>query len=112
MLVLALSLKADEGLVQLLVVAITHAAPAHPSDAVPLPLPVKQAIGLDDVPAWIITTEANAFIWPGPDVRPVPRRKPRTIVYGRVPHGLLAQVARSYLANRERQRSRVVPRTG
>jgi hypothetical protein len=78
---------------------------------VPFPQPVKRAIGLDDAPSWIITTEANAFIWPGPDVRPVPGRTPTTMVYGRVPNGLLTQAARSYLANRERQRARLVPRT-
>jgi hypothetical protein len=110
-LVLALSVKTGDRLAQVLALAITHTPPAQPSDAVPFPQPVKLAIGLDDAPSWIVTTEANAFIWPGPDVRPVPGRTPVTMIYGRVPTGLLTQVARSYLANRERQRSRLVPRT-
>lgn len=35
--------------------------------------------------ACCVTTEANAFIWPGPDIRPVPGRTPTTMIYGRVP---------------------------
>jgi hypothetical protein len=105
-----MSLSKESGTARLLVLAITHTPRADPAEAVPLPQEVKRHIGLDDAPAWIVTTEANAFSWPGPDIRPVPGRR-RTVLYGRVPDGLLRQVARSFLANRERQRSRVVPRT-
>ena len=109
--VLALSIKEADGTTEILALAVTHTPPADPTDAVAFPQDIKRRLGLDDVPSWIVTTEANAFIWPGPDVRPVPGRTPRTVIYGKVPDGLLRQVARSYLANRERQRSRLVPRT-
>lgn len=85
--------------------------PADAADAVVFPQDIKRRLGLDDAPAWIVTTEANAFIWPGPDIRPVPGRTPTTVIYGRVPNGLLRQVAQSYLANRDEQRNRLVPRT-
>jgi hypothetical protein len=68
--VLALSVKDEDGSTQLLVLAITHTARADPESAVAIPHEVKRRIGLDDVPAWIVTTEANAFVWPGPDIRP------------------------------------------
>ena len=110
-LVLALSVASEKSVVQVLVVAITHVPPVDPADAVPLPDATKRAIGLDSAPSWIVTTEANAFVWPGPDVRPVPGRTPATMIYGQVPEALLKKVARSYLANRERQRARLVPRT-
>ena len=111
-LVLALSVTQAGGSVQVLVLAVTHSAPVHAHDALPLPADIKRRIGLDDAPSWIITTEATAFIWPVPDIRPVPDRSPTTMVYGRVPDGLLKQVARSYLANRAtQQRSRLVRRT-
>ena len=110
-LVLALSVREQIGTAQLLVLAVTHTPRADPDGAIPLPQAVKRRIGLDDAPAWIVTTEANAFTWPGPDIRPIPGRRPRTVVYGRVPNHLLRQVARSFLANRERQRSRLVART-
>ena len=110
-LVLALSVKEEFGTTQLLVLAITHTPRVDPDSAIPLPQAVKRRIGLDDAPAWIVTTEANAFTWPGPDIRPIPGRRPRTVVYGRVPDTVLRQVARSFLVNRERQRSRLVART-
>lgn len=109
--VLALSVKKADGTTEVLVLAVTLTPPADPADAVAFPQDIKRRLGLDDLPSWIVTTEANAFIWPGPDVRPVPGRTPRTVIYGRVPDSLLRQVARSYLVNRERQRSRLVPRT-
>src|SRR5271166_5940589 len=94
-----------------LVVAVTHTPPREDADAVPFPVDLKGSIGLDDRPAWIVTTEGNAFTWPGPDVRPVPRRNPRTVVYGPVPPDLLQRIAASYLVNRARQRGRIVSRT-
>jgi len=110
-LVLALSVKEIDGAINVLVLAVTHTPPTGPADAVPFPQDAKRRIGLDDAPAWIVTTEANAFIWPGPDVRPVPGRAPTTMIYGRIQDALLQQVARSYLLNRRKQRSRLVPRT-
>jgi hypothetical protein len=110
-LVLAVSVKAVDGRTEVLVLAITHRPPAGPADSVAVPQEVKRRIGLDDAPAWIVTTEANAFVWPGPDIRPVPGRTPATLVYGHVPDRLLRRVARSYLANRDKQRRRLVPRS-
>ena len=110
-LVLALSIKEADGTTEVLVLAVTHTPPANAADAEAFPQDVKRRLGLDDVPSWIVTSEANAFFWPGPDVRPVPGRTPTTVIYGRVPDGLLRQVARSYLANRDKQRNRLVPRT-
>ena len=110
-LVLALSVKDVDGAINVLVLAVTHTPPTDPADVVPFPQDAKRRIGLDDAPSWIVTTEANAFIWPGPDIRPVPGRVPTTMIYGRIPDALLQQVARSYLLNRQKQRSRLVPRT-
>lgn len=110
-LALTLSIKEADGNIEVLVLAVTHTPPTNAADAVAFPQDIKRHLGLDDALSWIVTTEANAFIWPGPDIRPVPGRTPATVIYGRVPNGLLRQVARSYLANRDKQRSRSVPRT-
>jgi len=110
-LVLSLAISKADGQTALLVLAVTHTPRVDPDDAVPFPPEIKRRIGLDDLPSWIVTTEANAFAWPGPDIRPIPGRTPTTVVYGRVPDGLLRQVARSFLANRNRQRSRRVRRS-
>ncbi|CAH2605880.1 conserved protein of unknown function (plasmid) [Rhodovastum atsumiense] len=110
-LVLALAVQVSEGHTQVLVLAITHTPPADPADAVAFPMAEKRRLGLDDLPSWIVTTEGNAFVWPGPDIRPIPGRPPGTIIYGEVSCPLLRQIAQSYLANRERQRTRLVART-
>ncbi|GBQ96711.1 hypothetical protein AA23498_2712 [Acetobacter nitrogenifigens DSM 23921 = NBRC 105050] len=110
-LVLALSVRNEDGLAELLVLAITHSPPRDKTEAVPLPKDVKRLLGLDDAPSWIVTTEANYFIWPGPDLRPIPGRKPPGVVYGHIPAGLLSTVARSYLTNRDKQKGRLVRRT-
>jgi hypothetical protein len=110
-LVLALAAREADSAAEILVLAITHTPPSDPADAVSLPSDVKRRIGLDASPSWVVTTEANAFDWPGPDIRPISGRTPTTMTYGRVPPGFLTRVATSYLANRERQRRRLVRRT-
>lgn len=110
-LVLALSPVQADGTIEIMVLAVTHSPPAEQADATVFPIAIKRRMGLDDEPSWIVTTEANAFVWPGPDIRPIPGPAPPKFVYGRIPDGLLRQVARSFLMNRAKQRSRLVPRT-
>jgi len=110
--VVILGVRSDEsGEAEVLVVAVTHTPPADSDAAVAFPDDEKRALGLDDGASWIVTTEANAFTWPGPDIRPVPGRTPSTALYGRISQGLLGRVAKSYLANRDRQRAQRVERT-
>jgi hypothetical protein len=52
------------------VLPITHAPPSDPNLAVEIPAAVKRRLGLDDERSWVVLTEANRFIWPGPDLRP------------------------------------------
>lgn len=51
---------------------VTHTPPEVPEKAMEISKATKARIGLDDERSWIITTEVNRFIWPGPDIRPVP----------------------------------------
>lgn len=51
---------------------ITHTPPEKPERAIEVPQATKKRLGLDDEKSWVITTEINRFIWPGPDIRPVP----------------------------------------
>jgi len=110
-LVLALTVLTENGRTEVLVLAVTHSAPRDQTDAVAIPAAVRRRLGLGEAASFIVTTEANAFLWPGPDVRPIPGRDPPSITYGRVPDELLRAAARSFLANRERQRATLVPRT-
>ena len=54
-----------------LVLPITHRPPARKSEAVEIPARTKARLGLDGERSWIVVTEANEFVWPGPDLRPV-----------------------------------------
>jgi hypothetical protein len=110
-LVLALSLVTRDGTVELLVLPMTHTPPATPSGAVAIPPELKRRLRLDEESSWIVTTEANAFVWPGPDIRPVAGSRRPGVIYGKIPAALLQKVARSFLATRERQRTSLVRRS-
>ena len=92
---------------QLLVAPITHREPAE-SEGVLIPPRVKAHLGLDEERSWIITTEVNQFIWPGPDVRIV--REGDDPFYGTVPAALFDQVRRQISDNVDRHRTTIVPR--
>ena len=67
------------------VVPITHAAPTDPADAVTIPPMLKAHLSLDDLPSWIIVTETNDFLWPGPDLRFRSNTNPPRCDYGMLP---------------------------
>ncbi|HLY54251.1 MAG TPA: hypothetical protein VKS60_01765 [Stellaceae bacterium] len=66
------------------VVPITHVPPASSEDAVELPAATKRRLGLDEAQSWVVISEVNEFIWPGPDLRPVSRGRGR-FDYGFLP---------------------------
>jgi hypothetical protein len=92
------------------VLPVTHAAPADPADALEIPPPTKQRLGLDTERSWVILSEANDFIWPGPDLRPVVSGDPSTVVYGMLPPGFMA-VLRERLVQRRRAKLAITGRT-
>ena len=108
--VMALSVQTDGETTRVFVVAITHSAPSNKTDAVEIPSVVKRNLGLDHSPAWIVTTETNAFIWPGPDVRPIPEGPIGAMVYGQIPNSLLQRVIASYVENHDNKRATIVIR--
>jgi hypothetical protein len=52
----------------------------------------------DEAPCWIITTEMNQFVWPGPDIRKAPSGQH---TYGLMPAALFRKVREQLLANHE-----------
>ena len=95
--------------IQLLVAPITHSAPDNPVGAVEIPLSVKRLLGLDDQPSWIMLTELNRFIWPGPDIRPAPGHDHP--FYDALPDWLFERVRAGLLQHSERGRLKVTRRT-
>ena len=70
---------------------VTHTPPTDPADAVEIPPALKAHLGLDDFPSWIVVTETNDFLWPGPDLRPVPGQAGH-FDYGMLPPRFFAHV--------------------
>ena len=97
---LAVALSERDGRTHVMALAVTHSAPTNPDHGIMLPASTKAALGLDDAPSWVVTTEAVRFAWPGADIRRIPGR--RGPFYGFISAQLLQVIARSYLANRQR----------
>ena len=85
------------------VLPITHSAPTDPADALEIPLTTKQRLGLDTERSWVILSEANDFIWPGPDLRPLTSGDLESVAYGMLPPTFL-RVLRERLSQRRRSR--------
>ena len=106
------SIRADAaGDTRVLVLPVTHSPPAHPTLAVEIPAKVKQRLGLDDAPSWVVLSEWNEFAWPGPDLRPVGGASDLSIAYGVLPPGLFASIRDQFLALVESQGTHPVTRT-
>jgi hypothetical protein len=60
---------------------------------------------------WVLVSEANRFIWPGPDVRPIAAAGERTYTYGTLPPRFMAQIKQAFAARSARVRMRIVSRT-
>lgn len=78
------------------ILPITHTPPDKDTVGVEIPAKVRHAIGLDDVPSWVIVSEHNVDEWPNGGLAPVPGR-PGVFSYGFIPPGLFAQVKAKFL---------------
>jgi len=75
---------------------ITHTPPGD-GHGIQVPPQTCARLGLDDqAPSWIITTEMNQFVWPGPDIRKTPAGERS---YGLLPAALFEKVRAQLLAN-------------
>ncbi len=94
---------------RVLVLPVTHGPPADPDLAIEIPPRIKQRLQPDDARSWVVLSEWNEFVWPGPDLRRVPGSD--AFAYGMMSPGLFASIRNAFLAVvRSRGASRV-PRT-
>jgi hypothetical protein len=96
--VVVVARTARESEVELLVAPVTHSPPERPGDGVEMPASVRRHLGLDKERSWIILTELNRFIWPGPDVRIAPGRD--SPLYDAIPEWRSSRCARGSPAGR------------
>lgn len=106
-----LAVEGEQGETVVTVVPVTHARPSDIDDAVELPPPTKRRLGLDDERSWVVVSEVNRFIWPGPDLRPVSKQEAGQFAYGTLPPSLFETIKKQLLKRAARQRLAAVPRT-
>ena len=94
--VVVLAAATVAGQVRLTVAPVTHSAPEQTFDAIEMPRSVKRHLGLDNERSWIVVTEINVFVWPGPDVRPAGSDGP---LLGAIPDWLFDRVRKALLAH-------------
>ncbi len=78
------------------ILPITHTPPDRGTVGVAIPPKVRQAIGLDDAPSWVVVFDHNVDEWPNGGLAPLPGR-PGVFSYGFIPPGLFAQVKARFL---------------
>jgi hypothetical protein len=93
----------------ILVAPVTHTAPEKTTDAIEIPPNVKKQLGLDSDLSWIVVAELNRFIWPGPDIRPVPETG--APFYDALPDWLFERVRSGVLRHSGQGRLKVTKRT-
>jgi hypothetical protein len=100
-----------ENQIRVYALPITHSTPADPSHAIEIPQITKRRLGLDAERSWVVLSEANDFIWPGPDLRPAINGNPESVVYGMLPRNFTSQLRDRFVAVIERRRASIVSRS-
>ena len=93
------------------VLPVTHVPPSDPASAVEIPHLTKQRLSLDDDRCWVVLTEANRFVWPGPDIRMRESGDPASVAYGLLPRSLAREIIKKFGDVVEARINRTVPRT-
>jgi PemK-like, MazF-like toxin of type II toxin-antitoxin system len=109
----AIVLTADvsDGRCSVIVLPITHTPPSQAITAIEIPNAVKRRLGLDSERSWVMLTEANRFIWPGPDLRPAKRGDAKSVVYGPLPYKLFEEIRLGFVAALKARRAKAVRRS-
>jgi hypothetical protein len=97
-----------EGKTIVTVVPITHSAPKEVPSAIELPPAIKAHLKLDAERSWVVLSEYNEFIWPGPDLRPID--KGDAFSYGVLPPAFFNRLRDRLLALAKERRVRPVRR--
>lgn len=98
------------GATRVVVAPITHSPPSDPRDALSIPSATARRIGLDDDPHWVVFTDLNAFVWPGPDLRPLPGQGVESVVIGIMPVKFMATLTERLQAALKSRRARMTTR--
>ena len=75
---------------------ITHTLPSGATTGIEIPAKVKQAIGLDDAPSWVIVSEHNIDEWPNGGLSRV-SDKSGAFSYGFIPPVLFQRIKAAFI---------------
>lgn len=110
-LAVVIATRTEDGDIVVTVAPFTHSPPAREQDGLELPAEVKRTLGLDEERSWLICSELNRFVWPGPDLRPISRRAPGKFDYGLLPTPFMRRVLQRLALLRTERRPHVVFRS-
>jgi hypothetical protein len=88
---------------------ITHTPPEADTIGIEIPVWVKQAIGFDDAPSWVIVSEYSVDEWPKGGLSAV-LGKPNEFSYDFIPPVLFVRIKAKFLELARERKSRRVPR--
>ena len=108
--VVVVAVRKVSGSVVATVAPVTRVPPDDEARAVALSPRVRRYLSLDAERSWIIADEVNQFIWPGADIRPIPRR-PGAFAYGYLPEDVFEALRTKMIAVHRAGRLRVVRRS-
>ncbi len=100
----------ESGLETVYVLPITHGPPEQAQWAVEIPPAEMARLGLDEERSWIVCDEANRFLWPGYDLRPIPGSRPPRWEYGMLSRGTYERAKDLFLKCRKEMRAKVAQR--
>ncbi|MGE3819748.1 MAG: hypothetical protein AB7I30_09950 [Isosphaeraceae bacterium] len=102
----------DQGETVVTVLPVTHTPPSDPAQAVEIPLVSKRRLGLDTDRSWLMLSEANRVVWPGPDLRmKEPGGDAGSVAYGLLPAALFRRIRDAFAARVEARSPLVIRRT-
>lgn len=108
---IVLAVEKQKGHTRVIVLPVTHSVPQPPDEGIELPTETKRRLGLDSERSWIIVSDANDFVWPGPHPRFLPGQGPETSAYGFLPPAAFRAVRERFLARVLARKIGLVPRS-
>jgi hypothetical protein len=94
-----LTVTAKDGDPVVTVLPVTHTPPAAGQAhlSIEIPFATKRRLGLDEARSWIVLSEANRFVWPGPDLRPTRTGDASSVAYGLLPAAFYNKVRLAFI---------------
>lgn len=93
------------------VLPVSDSPPTDPGLAVEIPSRTKRRLGLDDERSWVVLSEANRFVWPGPDLHPLTPGNAASAAYGALPFALFEEIRLKFIAAIRARRAGSIRRT-